>query len=114
MRPNPSLSGDVVQFERPDWRPLSSTLGERLAEWFMWMHEVRLADGTAVHAYKHVRTRRYLHLDCSGAAFAYLGGSDYAPVSLSRAVMSVVPRHEWALLSSQQLAELMAAPQQRA
>ena len=37
-----------------------------LATWFMWMHAVVLEDGELVHAYKHVETRRYLHLREAG------------------------------------------------
>jgi hypothetical protein len=32
----------------------------------MWMFEVRLSDGTPLHAYKHIDTRRYLHLASDG------------------------------------------------
>lgn len=111
MRPKPILRGDIAQFEHPDWRPLTSTLGEHIAEWFMWMHELRLIDGTALHAYKHVQTRRYLHLDPRGAAFAYLGDGDYTPIPLPVAVTRVVPRCDWGLLSSQELEEIVAAAQ---
>jgi hypothetical protein len=42
------------------------------------MHEIELADGARVHAYKHVSTRRYFHLACDGRAFAYTRGGRYA------------------------------------
>ncbi len=94
MRSNSAQRGDVVQFECPEWRPLTALLGEHLTECFMWMHEIRLADGTAVHAYKHVRTRRHLHLALDGRAFAYLGDA-YLRIETWPAVMRVVPQREW-------------------
>lgn len=93
MRFDSAQRGDVVQFEHPEWRPLTALLGEHLAEHFMWMHEIRLADGTAVHAYKHVHTRRYLHLAFDGRAFAYLGDA-YLRIETWLAVMRVVPCRE--------------------
>ena len=96
MRFDSAQHGDVVQFEHPEWRPLTALLGEHHAECFMWMHEVRLADGTAVHAYKHVRTRRYLHLAFDGRAFAYLGAACYLRMEAAGlAVLRVVPQREW-------------------
>jgi hypothetical protein len=94
MRFDSAQRGDVVQFEHPEWRPLATLLGEHLAARFMWMHEIRLADGTAVHAYKHVRTRRYLHLAFDGRAFAYLGDA-YLQIETCLGVMRVVPHREW-------------------
>jgi hypothetical protein len=93
MRFGPAQHGDVMQFERPEWRPLTTLLGEHLAECFMWMHEIRLADGTAIHAYKHARTRRYLHLAFDGRAFVYLGAA-YLRIETRLAVMRVVPQRE--------------------
>lgn len=62
-------SGKFVQCEQPEWRPLCGAVGDRLAGQFMWMAEIELDDGTRVHAYKHVQTRRYLHLDMHGRIF---------------------------------------------
>ena len=40
--PSPrKIKGELVQHERPDWEPLANAL----LGWFMWMHEVKLADG---------------------------------------------------------------------
>lgn len=113
MRRNSNLGGVVVQFDRPDWCPLTSLLGEHLAESFMWMHEIRLDDGTHVHAYKHVDTRRYLHLSSNGASYCYLGDSGYAAIPTVHAVMRVAPPTDWALLGSEHLAALAAATAQR-
>jgi hypothetical protein len=38
----------------------------------MWMFEVELESGLRLHAYKHIETRKYLHLDKEGRAFAYI------------------------------------------
>jgi len=42
------------------------------ADEFMWMGAAEFSDGRIVHSYKHVDTRRYLHLDNSGHAYRYL------------------------------------------
>ena len=52
------------------------------ADEFMWMGAAEFQDGRTVHSYKHVDTRRYLHLDDSGHAYRYLAraeGSRYIP-----------------------------------
>jgi hypothetical protein len=53
------------------------------------MFEVELADETRLQAYKHVTTRRYLHLDATGRAFHYNEGGGYqevaAPIAIARA-----------------------------
>ena len=41
------------------------------ADEFMWMQAAEFADGRVVHAYKHVDTRRYLHIDGTGHAYRY-------------------------------------------
>lgn len=79
-------AGEVANYEVPDWAPLEGVLDEALVGWFMWMHEVRLADGTALHAYKHRATRRYLHLDASGGASYYDDDGAYVPLPLWRAI----------------------------
>jgi hypothetical protein len=65
-----------TQRTEPNWQPLEALLGIRLCAYFMWMGEYHLDDGTPVQAYKHVATRRYLHLDSGGRAFAYLEAQD--------------------------------------
>jgi hypothetical protein len=54
------------QGRTPEWQPLLDAVGEEIAANFMWMFEVRLSDGTPLHAYKHIDTRRYLHLASDG------------------------------------------------
>lgn len=55
-------------------------VGEELAGEFMWMFQVDLADGTAVHAYKHICTRRYLHLAEDGRTLAFTRSGRYRAV----------------------------------
>jgi hypothetical protein len=45
------------------------------------MFEVELTDRSALHAYKHISTRRYLHLTEDGRAFAYQPAGDYAEIA---------------------------------
>ena len=46
------------------------------ADDFMWMGAAEFNDGRTVHSYKHVDTRRYLHLDESGHAYQYRPRAD--------------------------------------
>jgi hypothetical protein len=88
MAATESIRGYLAQHERPCWKALVRVLGHELASWFMWMFEVELADGTRLHAYKHVSTRRYVHLDPTGRAFHYDGGEYQevaVPVAIARA-----------------------------
>ena len=74
------LAGELVRYDQPDWDPIVALLSEELAEWFMWMCEVALEDGRRVHAYKHIETRRYLHLGTDGSAWRYWAGA-YLPIT---------------------------------
>ena len=76
----------MLDTERPVWQPLLDLIGVQLVEWFMWMFEIELADGTRVHAYKHVSTRRYFHLGEDGRAFAYRSEDRYAEISPHEAI----------------------------
>jgi hypothetical protein len=81
--------GEMVQFETPNWDPLMKVVGHRVIGDFMWMHEVKLSDGRAVHAYKHVDTRRYIHLDEDGNAFVYTESDRYRPMPAARVLATV-------------------------
>lgn len=59
------------QYDKPDWEPLLELAAEHVDE-FMWMFEVELESGLRLHAYKHIETRKYLHLDKEGRAFVYI------------------------------------------
>lgn len=61
-------------------------VGERLAGWFMWMHEDTFADGSTVQAYKHRSTRRYLFLDDYGQSYREVDAGAFAPIPLSYAI----------------------------
>ena len=65
MAPKHTFAGELSQYDRPNWDPLIDLVGVHLVRWFMWMHEFEV-DGTPAHAYKHVATRRYLHVGEDG------------------------------------------------
>ena len=81
MQPIKTVHGESLQGDSPCWDPLLKVAPE-LVEHFMWMFEVELEDGRRVHAFKHVSTRRYLHLDHRANAFAYMGHSRYRQIDL--------------------------------
>ena len=83
-----TISGRLVQFERPNWQPLIDLIGLELVRWFMWMNELELTGGTRAHAYKHVATRRYLHVAEDGRLFAYVRGR-YREIDLEEALDEV-------------------------
>ena len=61
------------------------------ADNFMWMGAAEFNDGRTIHSYKHVDTRRYLHLDESGHAYRYLSraeGGRYVPLPDPRQAIS--------------------------
>jgi hypothetical protein len=66
------IAGKMRQCHEPDWTALQRLIETEVMGDFMWMDEIALADGTAVHAYKHYWTRRYLHLGDDGRAFYYV------------------------------------------
>lgn len=75
-----SQAGRLRQYDRPNWQPLEDLIGYDLADWFMWMGEFELADGTRIHDYKHQATRRYFHLGEDGRAFASTRGGRYLAI----------------------------------
>jgi len=46
----------------------------------MWMFTVEAEYGRRIQAYKHIFTRRYVHLDGTGAAFVYREDGRYQQV----------------------------------
>jgi hypothetical protein len=91
-----SFEGSVVQAETPDWEALLRFAGGVVDD-FMWMFEIRLEDGRRVHAYKHVWTRNYLHLDEGGRAFIYKEPDSYQQVNPAWLLGHVLDA--WALTS---------------
>jgi hypothetical protein len=61
-------------------------VGEDLLETFMWMHEAATPAGERIHAYKHIETRCYVHLDLHGHAFVYVDEDRYRPLPLATAL----------------------------
>ncbi len=84
------IPGTVVQAETPSWAALEAAVGVVLAPGFMWMFEIRLADGTRVDAYKHVASRRYLYLGEDARALTYRGECGYVRTDLEQAVAEVL------------------------
>jgi hypothetical protein len=76
-RLQPQRGRSTRNFDHPDWGPLIELAPEHVED-FMWMFEVELENGVALHAYKHWETRRYLHLDHAGRAYVYLWNDDLA------------------------------------
>ena len=85
------------QYDHPDWEPLLAAVGDELASGFMWMHEEAFADGTAIHAYKHRHTRRYLYLGTDGRAFEAAPCGAEVPLRLDFAVEEALCT--WGLLN---------------
>ena len=73
-----TVHGSPTSVDMPCWGPLIDLVGLRLVRDFMWMFEVQLDDASTLHAYKHIETRRYLHLhEDGGRTFAYVDGDRY-------------------------------------
>lgn len=60
----------------------------------MWMFEVELASGLRLHAFKHIETRKYLHLDTEGRAFVFQGPNLYCEVDPQRLLNRVLERRQ--------------------
>lgn len=91
MPREPAVRGELLQYEHPDWRPLLNLLGEQLVGDFMWMHELEMATGEHVHAYKHIDTRRYIHIGDRGRAYAYLPRGGYRVIPALEAAELALP-----------------------
>lgn len=72
MTKKKKFRGRMTRSDSPNWEPLLHLARVYVGE-FMWMFEVELEGGKRLHAYKHVDTRRYLHLTEDGRALAYCG-----------------------------------------
>jgi hypothetical protein len=89
--------GWLVQYKAPVWQPLVVAVGQRLADTFMWMHEEELDDGSVLHAYKHIHTRRYLYLTTDGRAFEHASCGGFVPMRLDHAIEQALCT--WSILS---------------
>jgi hypothetical protein len=81
--------GRITEWETPNWRPLAGLVGEPVVADFMWMFQVELSDGSSLQAYKHIDTRRYIHLDDQGSAFAYEPPDRYRAIDAGRVLAEV-------------------------
>lgn len=89
------------QYDSPVWEPLLELAPDDIDD-FMWMFEVELESGLRLHAYKHRETRKYLHLDKEGRAFAYIPAkvyrddepASYREVDPSRILREVLRRRD--------------------
>ena len=95
MATDNSVRGKLVQFEMPTWEPLLNLLGADLVGDFMWMHEIVLDTGERVHAYKHIDTRRYIHLSDTGKTYAYVDKERYTPIPGVEAAELAPPPEPW-------------------
>lgn len=55
----------------PNWVPLEEMIGARCAE-YMYIAGYQLEDGTVVHAYKHIDTRKYVNLSDDSREWLYV------------------------------------------
>jgi hypothetical protein len=92
MRSNGEIVGVILQRDSPNWAPLIAAVGEEVTAGFMWMFEVATSDERRLHAYKHIVTRRYVHLDEDGNAFYFADIDDhtYRPIALDRILDAVL------------------------
>jgi hypothetical protein len=73
---------------KPSWEPLLRLVGNEVVTGFMWMYALRLDDGTELHAYKSIATRRPLLLGADGRAFQSRNDREYEEVSPGAALLS--------------------------
>jgi hypothetical protein len=84
-----TIRGVIAQGDAPDWTPLENAVGYDVAGDFMWMFEVALEDGRSLQAYKHIDTRRYVHLDPDGEALVYVDRGRYRPHPIAEVLAAV-------------------------
>jgi hypothetical protein len=109
MRENPLIiEGEWDTSDTPDWTPLENLALRECAE-FMWMFTVICEHSRRLQVYKHIWTRRYIHLDGTGAAFVYRSDGRYEQVDalwlLDRVLMRPVGEAQWELQRERLMAE---------
>lgn len=87
------VTASMGRGEKPDWRPLQKVLSDEQVSEFMWMYDMWTPAGERMQAYKHIDTRRYLHLDEYGNAFVYVDEATYRRLPLADLLERVLPRH---------------------
>src|SRR5687768_9686952 len=70
-RSKTTTSREYLHPDPPDWEPLEREVVRWLCGQFMAMGEVVLKNGAHVHCYKHIDTRRSLHITADGEAYLY-------------------------------------------
>lgn len=75
-----AIRGRILKTHAPEWEPLLNLAPDHVGD-FMWMGTVQLTDGTRLQAYKHYRTRDYLHLAEDGRAFVFVPKTRYEEVN---------------------------------
>lgn len=88
-----TLRGRTSRLERPDWDPLIDLVGVDIAPYFMWMGEIELLDDTRLHTFKHVATRRCVHIGEDGRLFTHRRPDLYTEIDVATALEFVF--HEW-------------------
>jgi len=108
--PRDTLHGRPADSELPFWPPLIDLVSLDLVDGFMWMREILLEDDTMLHAYKHIETRRYLHLhEDGGRAFVCVGPGRYCAVDPRPALEAVVADWELSLVDDDDAGPIRAA-----
>jgi hypothetical protein len=92
MAASANVHGEISQYKRPVWEPLHNLIGDELGGDWMWMHEIKMATGEQVHAYKHIDARRYIHLSEVGRAYVYVDGNKYRSIPALEAAALALPR----------------------
>ena len=80
------------QYDSPEWGPLLELAPDHIDE-FMWMSEIELESGLRLHIYKHIETRKNLHLDKEGRAFVFLWPEKIRDGDEPGSYREVDPRH---------------------
>lgn len=108
--PRKTLHGRPTESELPCWRPLIELVGLELVGEFMWMLQIVLEDDSMLHAYKHIETRRYLHLhEDGGRAFVCVAAGRYREVHPRTALEAVVADWELSLVEDEAADSIGAA-----
>jgi hypothetical protein len=70
------ITARVVNYKEPDWRLLERLASHYLREQLHVDVRARQKRGERFHAYKHIETRCYVHIDISGSVLAYVPEED--------------------------------------